>query len=254
MTIVDGMYDYGATPIVEYEDTRVKIKFVLLETMDGDGHRWVYTYDDASNPYKYLQGKTYNYNEIVYAFCMFSKLDVGIVAGQIIPLPAFALKGINNTLSKKYSVKDLLSDISFTVGFIMPYFALAEQLSLGVISKWSVANNGAALFLAFSDSLLGDYLKEYLNRTDEGKAFLRVYNFITFAYGLKDSKEIFPLLKNLKKTGKLSSTDYEFLLSAWGTYEKTNEYKELKNQNEEEYNKITNELNQIKRYYDEFIK
>lgn len=251
MTIVIGMHDYGATPVVEYENTKVKIKFVLLETMDGDGYRWVYGYDDASNPYKYLQGKTYNYDEIVYAFCSFSRDEYGIIAGQIIPLPAFALKGINNTLSKKYSVKDLISDVGFTVGFIMPYFGLAEELLFQVASKWKVINNGAAIILSIADAQINKFLKDYLLRTPEGRNFFKYYSYIGFVYGLKDINGVFPLAKNLISRGKLAVSDYEFLLSAWGTYSKTDDFKELENRNKGLYDKIKEEFDQTTDYYNE---
>lgn len=173
---------------------------------------------------------------------------------NLVLLPAFAIKGINKILSEEYIIKNLLLDIGFSVGFIMPFFGLAEEISALVINRWSVVNNGVAILFSFGDSLLGGFLKKYLENTLEGRQFLKIYNYVTFMYGLKDAKGAFPLYENFKSMGKLSSADYEFLLSAYGTYSKTDDFKELKKIDEGQYKRIENELNKISEYYDEIIK
>ena len=237
--------EIGTSPKIYYDNYFVNISFVDTNIVEHNGNNaYVRNFGASSdNPFYYLMGKKYDYDEIVFGLAMMSKLEAGITPGKIIPLPAFALDGINKVLSDSYTLIDVLKDVAFSIGFIMPFFTMAESISLGLATKLEIFTGTLGLFKSVSDNFLDNYLRPYLLADPKGAEFLKQYYFISTLYNTKD------IVKTFVERGYDVLVDYEFLLSAWSTYQDTNSYLNIDQQNAN-FIRIKNELKIIQETYE----
>ena len=85
-------------------------------------------------------------------------------------------------------------------------------------------------------------MRPYLLADPKGAEFLKQYYFISTLYNTKD------IVKTFVERGYDVLVDYEFLLSAWSTYQDTNSYLNIDQQNAN-FIRIKNELKIIQETY-----
>lgn len=194
------------------EGVRINRIIMYIAPMVGD--------DPVPEDYKVhgevLDGTVFPYEMILGGVPFYPEEKLGLQAGRVYPFPAFALFAIDEALSEKISILNIIGGIAGIAGIFIPFFRLAQGLAL--------AENLTALglgILGFQiDAGFGEILKAE-EAQPQGHIFLMAFNFITAYYG---GTGLYDAYKTYRA---LMIKDYESFLNAWGLYQNTTYFQDL---------------------------
>ncbi|MGQ2981879.1 hypothetical protein [Flavobacterium sp.] len=225
----------------EFLPTGVLINRILIYTRENINDNYL-TQKDYTVDGETLDGTVFAYSTILGGVPFYPAEILGLQAGRIYPFPAFALFAIDEALTKKISVLQIIGNIAGIAGIFIPFFRLAQGLAL--------AENLTALglgILGFQiDAGFGEILKAE-EAQPQGLIFLMAFNFITAYYGKTGLYDAY------RTYGPLMIKDYESFLNVWGLYQNTSFFQELLSAGNENAIKLSDQMQIYLNNYDKLL-